>query len=332
MNAIATPIATTTSDETLRTIDSLRFRGRVERLWTTLRKNRRGAWGLVILVVIMLAGVFAPWLTPYDPLQQSLGDALQPPSWAHWMGTDSFGRDMFTRILYGVRTSLLSGVLAVVGALLIGGALGAIAGYYGGRLDNVILRGMDVLLALPTLLLAIAIVSALGGGLVNMLLAIGLAQIPIYCRTVRAEVMRIREQEFIEVARSLGEKDGTIILRHVLPNCTAPIIIRVAMGMAATILACASLSFIGLGVAPPTPEWGSMLSGGREYLRTYPHLTIFPGLMIMITVLALNFIGDGLRDALDPRMKATSATRKRSLRRSKTPLYKAVAPGTPGSH
>lgn len=298
------------AQDALRTITSLRLRGRVQRIWTALRTNKRGAIGLIILVIIMLAGALAPWLTPYDPIKHSLNEALQTPSFVHWMGTDSFGRDMLTRVLFGVRTSLLSGVLAVVGALVIGGGLGAIAGYFGGRADNIILRVMDVLLALPTLLLAIAIVSALGGGLVNMLLAIGLAQVPIYCRTVRAEVLRIREQEFIEVARSLGERNSRIIMRHVLPNCMAPIIIRVAMGMAATILACASLSFIGLGVAPPTPEWGSMLSGGREYLRTFPHLTIFPGLMIMITVLALNFIGDGLRDALDPRMK-----NKRSRRR-----------------
>lgn len=320
------------SDETLRMISSLRFRGRMRRLWNALRKSPRGLAGLIVLAVVMLAGALAPWLTPYDPLVQSLAEALQPPSWQHWMGTDSFGRDVLTRVLFGTQASLLSGVLAVIGAVLIGGGLGAVAGYYGGRLDNVILRGMDVLLALPTLLLAIAIVSALGGGLTNMLIAIGLAQIPIYCRTVRGEVLKVREQEFIEVARSLGQRDGRIIVRHVLPNCAAPIIIRVAMGMAATILACASLSFIGLGVAPPTPEWGSMLSGGREYLRTHPHLTIFPGLMIMITVLALNFIGDGLRDAMDPRMKATTATRKRWPRRSKTPLYKALAPGTPGTH
>lgn len=285
-----------------------------KRIWRGLRRHRRGMIGLVTLGIVILLGVFAPWLTPYDPLQLSLDEALQRPSWSHLMGTDNYGRDILTRVLYGTRSTVLSGVLAVVGAVLLGGGLGALAGYHGGRLDNLVMRVMDVFLALPTLLLAIAIVSSLGGGLVNMLIAIGLAQLPVYCRTVRGEVLRIRELEFVEVARSLGARSWYIILIHVLPNCMGVILVRVTMGMAATILACASLSFIGIGVPPPTPEWGSMLNSGREFLRGYPHMTLFPGLAIMVVVLALNFIGDGLRDVLDPRMRLSPKSR-RSRRR-----------------
>lgn len=271
--------------------------------WRKFKRNKRGVIGLGILLVLMLLGIFAPFLTPYQPNAQVLSESLQTSSIKHLMGTDNFGRDIFTRILYGIRISLFAGVFSVLIALVVGGVLGAIAGYYAGTTDNIILRFMDILLAMPSLLFAISIVAALGGGLTNMLIAIGLSSMPTYCRTIRAEILKLREQEFVEAARAAGASDFFIITYHILPNCIAPIIIRVTMGMAGTILSCASLSFIGLGVTPPTPEWGSMLSSGREFIRTYPHLSTWPGLSIMLTVFALNLMGDGLRDALDPKMK-----------------------------
>jgi peptide/nickel transport system permease protein len=272
-------------------------------VWRKFRRNQRGVAGMVILLVLILAGLFAPFITPYEPNAQSLDDAFQQPSAAHWMGTDNVGRDMFTRIIYGIRISLFAGLVAVSISLVVGGILGALAGYYVGWVDNLILRFMDILLAMPSILLAISIIAALGGGLMNMLIAIGLSAMPQYCRTLRAEILKIREQEFIEAARAAGASDLSIIVRHILPNCLAPLIVRVTMGMAGAILSCSSLSFIGLGVAPPTPEWGSMLSRGREYIRTFPNMSTFPGLAIMLTIFALNLMGDALRDALDPKMK-----------------------------
>ncbi len=272
-------------------------------IWRRFRKNRRAVVGLIIMVVIILAGIAAPVITPCDPTQQNLREAYQMPSMAHWFGTDSIGRDLFTRVIYGIRTSLLCGVVAVVISLAIGGVLGAVAGYYGGKLDNIIMRFMDILLAIPSLLLAISMVAALGGGMVNMLFAIGISSMPSFCRTLRGEILRIRKTDFVEAAKAAGAKDSWIIIKHIIPNCLAPIIVRVTMGVASAILFCSSLSFIGLGVAPPTPEWGQMLSFGREFIRTYPHMSTFPGLAIMLTVFALNMMGDGLRDALDPKMK-----------------------------
>jgi peptide/nickel transport system permease protein len=272
-------------------------------IWRKFHRNKRGVAGMGILLVLMLAGIFAPFITPYGPNAQSLNDAFLPPSAAHWMGTDNVGRDMFTRIVYGIRISLFAGLIAVSISLVVGGVLGAFAGYYVGWVDNLILRFMDILLAMPSILLAISIIAALGGGLMNMLIAIGLSAMPQYCRTLRAEFLKIREQEFVEAARAAGASDFSIIFRHILPNCLAPLIVRVTMGMAGAILSCASLSFIGLGVSPPTPEWGSMLSRGREFIRTYPNMSTFPGLAIMLTIFALNLMGDALRDALDPKMK-----------------------------
>lgn len=297
---------------------STRRRRRLRGTWNAVRRSPRGFAGLILILGMLVGGLAAPLLTPYDPIVQNLSQALQSPTWAHPFGTDNYGRDILSRVLFGVRASLLPGVLAVGAAVIVGGGLGALAGFYGGWRDNVIMRIMDILLALPTLLLAIAIISALGGGLTNMMIAIGLSQVPIYARTLRSEVMKVREQEFVEVARSLGARDRTVLLRHVLPNCLAPGIVRITMGMAGTILACSALSFIGLGVAPPTPEWGAMLNSGREYLRTHPHMTLFPGLAIMLAVLALNFIGDAARDALDPKSAGLgrAGARRRRVRRT----------------
>lgn len=272
-------------------------------IWHRFCKNKRAVCGLVIMILIVLAGIFAPVICQYDPIQQNLREAYQTPSMAHWFGTDSIGRDLFTRVVYGIRTSLLCGIIAVTISLIIGGTLGAIAGYYGGKVDNVIMRFMDILLAIPSLLLAISMVAALGGGMINMLFAIGFSSMPTYCRTLRGEILKIRKTDFVEAAKAAGAKDSWIIIKHIIPNCLAPIIVRVTMGVASAILFCASLSFIGLGIAPPTPEWGQMLSFGRDFIRTYPHMSTFPGLAIMVTVFSLNMMGDGLRDALDPKMK-----------------------------
>jgi peptide/nickel transport system permease protein len=291
-----------TQEETERVV-VYKKRRRFPEVWRKFRRNQRGVAGMIILLVLMMAGLFAPFITPYEPNAQSLNEAFQQPNIAHWMGTDNVGRDIFTRIIYGIRISLFAGLIAVTISLAIGGVLGALAGYYVGWVDNLILRFMDILLAMPSILLAISIIAALGGGLMNMLIAIGLSAMPQYCRTLRAEILKIREQEFIEAARAAGASDLSIIIRHILPNCLAPLIVRVTMGMAGAILSCSSLSFIGLGVSPPTPEWGSMLSRGREYIRTFPNMSTFPGLAIMLTIFALNLMGDALRDALDPKMK-----------------------------
>ncbi|MCF4151099.1 ABC transporter permease [Dethiosulfovibrio sp. F2B] len=268
-----------------------------------LKKNRLAMIGLFVVVVLALTAIFADFIAPYTYEEQDLMAAFESPSATHWFGTDEFGRDIFSRIVYGSRISLQVGFVAVSFSILVGGFLGALAGYYGGRIDNVIMRFMDVLFSVPQLLLAISVAASLGPGLFNLMIAVGISSVPQYARLVRASVLSIREQEFIEAARSVGAKDLKIIFRHILPNCMAPIIVQGTLGVAFAILTAAGLSFIGLGIQPPIPEWGAMLSGGREYIRDYAYMTMFPGLAIMITILALNFLGDGLRDALDPKLK-----------------------------
>lgn len=259
--------------------------------------------GLAIIAVLVFCAMFAEIISPYSPIKQDLMHMFETPSSAHWLGTDEFGRDILSRLIYGARVSLQVGFIAVGIALLIGGMLGAISGYYSGRLDNTIMRVMDVLLSIPQTLLAIAIVAALGPSLMNLMIAVGISAVPTYARIVRGSVLSIRSMEFIEAARAAGSSDLRIILKHIIPNSMAPIIVQSTLGVASAILNAAGLSFIGLGIQPPNPEWGAMLSGGRQYIRDFPHMTLYPGLAIMLTILALNFLGDGLRDALDPKLK-----------------------------
>lgn len=274
-------------------------------VWQRLCRNKMAMLGLAILVIMVLGAIFADVIADYDTMvvAQNLQNRLQGPSAEHWFGTDEFGRDIFARILHGSRVSLVVGLISVSVSLIIGGSLGAFAGFYGGRVDNIIMRIMDIFLAVPSILLAMTIVAALGTDLIYVMLAIGVSGVPTYARIVRAAVMSVKDQEFVESARAIGASSPTIIFREILPNCMAPIIVQATLSVAGAILSTASLSFIGLGVQPPAPEWGAMLSSGRNYLRDAMHLTLFPGLAIVITILALNLLGDGLRDALDPRLK-----------------------------
>lgn len=268
-----------------------------------LSRSPLAMFGLAIICVLVFCAIFAEVISPYSPIKQDLMHMFETPSAAHWLGTDEFGRDILSRLIYGARVSLQVGFIAVGIALVTGGMLGAISGYYSGRLDNCIMRVMDVLLSIPQTLLAIAIVAALGPSLMNLMIAVGISAVPTYARIVRGSVLSIRSMEFIEAARAAGSSDLRIILKHIIPNSMAPIIVQSTLGVASAILNAAGLSFIGLGIQPPNPEWGAMLSGGRQYIRDFPHMTLYPGLAIMLTILALNFLGDGLRDALDPKLK-----------------------------
>lgn len=274
-------------------------------VWRMLKKNKMALVGLGILVILVLLALFADVIADYDTvvIKQNLANRLKGPSAEHWLGTDEFGRDIFARLIHGARVSLKVGIIAVGISIILGGILGALAGFYGGRIDNIIMRIMDVFLAVPSILLAIAIVSALGPSILNLMVAISISSVPSYARIVRASVLSIRDQEFVEAARAIGANNARIIFRHIIPNSLAPVIVQGTLGVASAILSTAGLSFIGLGIQPPAPEWGSMLSGGRQYLRYAWWVTTFPGVAIMITILSLNLLGDGLRDALDPRLK-----------------------------
>lgn len=268
-----------------------------------LKRNRLAVVGLIVLILLVLMAIFAPLLAPYHYAQQNLAESFESPSWKHLLGTDDFGRDILSRIIYGAQISLQVGLFAVALAMLIGGGLGAVAGYYGGRTDDVIMRLMDVLLSIPQILLAVTIAAALGPGLLNLTIAVGVAALPTFARVVRGAVLSIAGQEYIEAAHCMGASDFWIITRHILPNCSAPIIVQATLRVAQAILAAAALSFLGLGIQPPFPEWGGMLASARGFIRGYSYMTIFPGLAIMITIMALNFLGDGLRDAMDPKLK-----------------------------
>lgn len=272
-------------------------------VWKRLIKNKAAIVGMLIIVTLMLTAIFADYIAPVHYETQDLENVRVAPNSDNWFGTDNFGRDIFSRVVYGSRISIMVGFIAVGVAMVVGGILGSISGYYSGRIDNVIMRLMDVLLAIPGILLAIAIAAALGPGLVNVMIAVGIASIPRYARIVRASVLSLRDQEFVEAAKAVGANDFRIITKYILPNCMAPIIVQGTLGVAEAILSAAGLSFIGLGIQPPTPEWGAMLSTARIYIRDAWWMAIFPGLAIMFTIFGLNLLGDGLRDALDPRLK-----------------------------
>ncbi len=280
-------------------------RSQAREVWRRLKRNKMAILGIAIIIVFVFCAVFADYIADYDTevVKMNVKDRLQEPSADHWFGTDEYGRDIFSRIVHGARISLFVGVISVSIALTFGGTLGAISGYYGGKLDNIIMRLLDVLLAIPAILLAITIVASMGASIVNLMIAVGISNIPGFARVVRAAVLSVKDQEYIEAARAIGAKNHTIILKHILPNCLAPIMVYATLKVATAIMATAGLSFIGLGVEPPAPEWGSMLSSGRAYIRDKMYIVLFPGLAIMITILSLNLLGDGLRDALDPRLK-----------------------------
>ena len=256
--------------------------------------------GAAIVLIVIVAALFGPIVAPFDPSIQEMALRLEGPTGLHWFGLDELGRDIFTRVLYGARISLLVGVVVVGVSATVGIALGAIAGYFGGRVDEVISRIIDVLLAFPGLLLAIALVAVLGPSLTNVVIALTLIGWVGYARLVRGQVLRAREFEFVQAARALGATTPRILLRHIIPTTLPAVTVQATLGMGGAILNEASLSFLGLGVQPPTPSWGTMLNYGRGHLLDAPHLTIFPGVAIAILVLGFNFLGDGLRDALDP--------------------------------
>jgi len=270
--------------------------------WKKLRKNKGAMIGGSILLFFILISVFAPVLTHYPVNEMRYDETLQPPSREHWLGTDEFGRDIYTRILYGGRVSLLMGLVAVSIAGSVGVFLGVIAGYYR-RLDLYIMQLMDILLAFPSLLMAIAIVAVLGVGLTNAMIAVAISVIPSFVRVVRGSVLAVREKEYIESARALGVRDWKIIVRHILPNIASPIIVLATLQFGVSILSAAALSFLGLGAQPPNPEWGALVFVGKSFLSQAWWMTLYPGLAIMLVVLGFNLLGDGLRDALDPRIK-----------------------------
>ncbi|MCI2173410.1 MAG: ABC transporter permease [Atopobiaceae bacterium] len=274
--------------------------------WYAFRGNKMAVVSLVligVLVVVAIVTALFPSVLPYDPYQQDLSASFQEPSLAHLCGTDQQGRDIFSRILVGTQVSLTVGLLAVSISLVVGVTLGAIAGYKGGVVDTIIMRCMDMMLAIPSILLAIAFMAALGKGIDKAVVAIGLVSIPEYARIVRSQILSVKENDYVAAARVIGDSDAAIIFRHVLPNVLPSIIVRATLGISGAILDCAALGFLGLGVQPPQAEWGDMLGRGRNFIFSAPYTMIFPGLAITITVLAFNLLGDGLRDAVDPKSR-----------------------------
>lgn len=266
-------------------------------------KNKMAVLGAVLLITMLVLCFLSPLIAPYHFDDQNLMETKQKPSAEHICGTDELGRDILSRIMYGGRISLTIGLISVSIALVVGGTLGILAAFYGGTTENIIMRFIDILMAMPSTILAISICAALGTGIFNMMLAVGIGSIPTYARVFRSAVITVKEQEYIEAARAVGANNRKIIFKHIIPNCLAPVIVQASLGIAQAITTAASLSFIGLGIQPPNPEWGALLSAGRTFLRDYPHMAIFPGIAIALAVLSLNLIGDGLRDALDPRLK-----------------------------
>jgi len=274
-----------------------------QRALLSLLRNKGAVAAIVVLAFIVGAAVFANWVAPYNPVEVAVTESLVAPSARHWLGTDLYGRDTFSRVIYGARLSLLVALAVTAISWPIGLVAGMLAGFFGGRLDSIVMRLMDILLSFPTILLAMAIVGALGPGLLNSVLAIAVTWIPFYARLARGCTLSVRNAVYIEAARSIGCPSRRIVVRHVLPNIMAPLIVYATLRFGTAILSFAALGYLGLGAQPPTPEWGTMLRDAREFIRLAWWLTVFPGLAIVITVLSINLLGDGLRSALDPRLR-----------------------------
>lgn len=288
-------------------MESVAFKkqGQAKEIWRRLKKNRPAMFGLILFAVLLLLICSAPLFGSYEEaLMINVKEKLQSPSRAHIFGTDSYGRDLFLRCVHGGRYSLVIGISTSLVSLLFGCALGSLAGYFGGSVDGVIMRCMDVFSAIPTIMLALAIISALGSSVTNLIIALAVSRIPGFTRIVRSAAISLADQEFIEAARAGGARNGRIIFRHVLPNCLGPIIVQSTMNVSLMIVQTASMSFLGLGITPPTPEWGSIISEAKAYIATAPYLIIMPGLLLVITSMSISLLGDGLRDALDPRLKS----------------------------
>ncbi len=296
-------MAVETSDMTSSDENALDAAGMGTKLVRRFMRNRMATVGVVILLFIIIIAVFAPWIAPYSPQAQNLRRRFETSSSDHWFGTDELGRDIFSRIVYGSRVSLMVGFAAAFGGLVVGVIIGMLSGFYGGRFDDLVMRLIDVMMSFPGILLAILIVSVIGTGTVNVIIALAVWRIPTFARISRGSVLTLKEKEFVEAARALGANMPRIVFRHLALNSLPPILVYLSLSTATAILTAASLSFLGLGVQPPTAEWGLMVSTGRQFLRQAPHLIMIPGVAILLTVLSINFVGDALRDVLDPRLK-----------------------------
>ncbi|MFS0750210.1 ABC transporter permease [Oceanobacillus sp. 1P07AA] len=272
-------------------------------VFNKFKKNKSAMIGGILIILLIIIAIVGPFFTPYGPYQQDILNKLQGPSADHWFGTDNFGRDIFSRVIQGTGLTLTIGFFSIALGATIGVFFGLIAGYYGKRTDSIIMRVMDILLAFPGILLALAIVTVLGGSIVNLIIAVAVSSIPVFARIVRGSVLSVKKLEYIDAMRALGASDTRIIFKHIFPNITSPIIVQATLSIATAILSASGLSFLGLGAQPPSAEWGAMLSDGRNYLYNAGHVALFPGLAIVVAVLAFNLLGDGLRDAFDPKTK-----------------------------
>jgi len=280
-------------------------RSQLSLIWHRLSRNKLAMVGLLLMTIIIGLALCADLIADYNQavVGMNIMERLQPPSAKHWFGTDGYGRDVFARVVHGSRLSLSLSIVSMAVAVAVGSLIGAISGYYGGKIDDVLMRLMDMLLAIPPMLMSISIVAALGRSMVNLMLALALAYMPVFARVIRSSILSVKGQEFVEAAKACGTSDARIIMRHIVPNAVGPIIVQATLAMGSAILTISSLSFMGMGIQPPQPEWGTMLYEGRDLIRTSPYLVVFPGLAIAVSVLSLNLLGDGLRDALDPRLK-----------------------------
>jgi len=287
----------------LPSIRDLKKRSSILLMWRRFRRNRLALWGFFVVFFILLAALLAPFIAPYDPLQQDFRNMRKSISAQHWFGCDQMGRDIFSRIIYGARITLRIATFAVMMGFFVGTLIGLIGGYYSGYVDVGVVYLTDILLAFPTFLLAIAVVAAISPGIPGVIIASGFSSIPQFIRLARGLALTEKEKDYVLAARAIGETNPSILIRYIFPNCVAPLVVMLTLRMASVVLIASGLSFLGLGAQPPSPEWGAMLSEGRGYLQTAPLLSIVPGLAVMTLILGFNLMGDGLRDALDPRMK-----------------------------